>query len=151
MALVECPECSHSISDKAQSCPQCGFPISEKLVSAPSEPTLPETVECLDCEKTFPFKDEVCPNCGLFNSQKYKIIELEEAKPQADQIEHVSPRHRQPKAGKWLSCPRCAGEATGGRGCLHIAAIILLFPVGLLFLLIKPTYTCNRCGYRFKS
>lgn len=27
MALINCPECNHQISDKALSCPQCGFPL----------------------------------------------------------------------------------------------------------------------------
>ncbi len=27
MALINCPECGNSISDKANSCPKCGFPI----------------------------------------------------------------------------------------------------------------------------
>ena len=27
MALITCPECSHSVSDKAISCPNCGYPI----------------------------------------------------------------------------------------------------------------------------
>ena len=27
MALISCPECEKSISDKAPSCPQCGFPL----------------------------------------------------------------------------------------------------------------------------
>lgn len=29
MALVECPECSKEISDKALECPSCGFPIEK--------------------------------------------------------------------------------------------------------------------------
>lgn len=28
MALMNCPECNHQISDKAVSCPNCGFPLS---------------------------------------------------------------------------------------------------------------------------
>lgn len=28
MALILCPECSHSVSDKALACPACGYPIS---------------------------------------------------------------------------------------------------------------------------
>lgn len=27
MALINCPECSHSISDQSVSCTNCGFPI----------------------------------------------------------------------------------------------------------------------------
>jgi hypothetical protein len=51
----------------------------------------------------------------------------------------------------WLTCPKCHGQATGGRGCLIIGLIILFFPIGLLFLLIKPTYQCRSCGYRFQT
>jgi hypothetical protein len=49
-----------------------------------------------------------------------------------------------------LSCPRCNGYASGHRGCLLWFFVVILFPIGLLLLLIKPTYTCS-CGYRFKS
>ncbi len=51
----------------------------------------------------------------------------------------------------WLSCPECKDKAYGGRGCLIILLIILLFPIGLLLLLVKPTYRCQRCGYKFKA
>ncbi|MBN2326857.1 MAG: zinc ribbon domain-containing protein [Candidatus Omnitrophica bacterium] len=33
MALIECPECSKQISDKAESCPNCGCPIKKKPVT----------------------------------------------------------------------------------------------------------------------
>lgn len=38
MALINCPECNHTVSDKAVSCPSCGFP----LTSIPSAPTTPK-------------------------------------------------------------------------------------------------------------
>lgn len=28
MALLKCPECTHDVSDKAQSCPNCGYPMN---------------------------------------------------------------------------------------------------------------------------
>ena len=28
MALIKCPECGNTVSDKAMSCPQCGCPIA---------------------------------------------------------------------------------------------------------------------------
>jgi hypothetical protein len=34
MALIECPECKHAISDRAVSCPSCGLP----LLHSPSRP-----------------------------------------------------------------------------------------------------------------
>jgi len=30
MALVNCPECNHKISDKAKSCPECGYVMEER-------------------------------------------------------------------------------------------------------------------------
>lgn len=32
MALIKCPECGESISDKARSCPRCGLPMSEDSI-----------------------------------------------------------------------------------------------------------------------
>ena len=29
MALLNCPECSHSVSTLAKTCPQCGFPMAD--------------------------------------------------------------------------------------------------------------------------
>jgi len=54
-------------------------------------------------------------------------------------------------ASSWLSCPRCQGKATGGHGCLMVGLIVCTFPIGLLFLLIRPDYRCESCGYRFKA
>lgn len=33
MALITCPECGHSISDKAAACPHCGFPLQPSLAN----------------------------------------------------------------------------------------------------------------------
>lgn len=30
MPLVQCPECSHAVSDRAFDCPKCGFPINDR-------------------------------------------------------------------------------------------------------------------------
>lgn len=37
MALIKCPECNQSISDKATKCPKCGYPIQEFLSSKTEE------------------------------------------------------------------------------------------------------------------
>lgn len=37
MALIKCPECEQSISDKASKCPKCGYPIQEHLSSETEE------------------------------------------------------------------------------------------------------------------
>jgi len=32
MALVECPECTRNVSDRATTCPGCGYPIKQDLI-----------------------------------------------------------------------------------------------------------------------
>jgi len=40
MALIKCPECQNSISDKAEKCPHCGLPAEYFYVAgAPVEKT----------------------------------------------------------------------------------------------------------------
>lgn len=48
-------------------------------------------------------------------------------------------------------CPVCQGPATGGRRLLTWLIVILLFPIGLLILLRKPTYQCEACGHLFQA
>jgi len=40
MALIKCPECEQSISDKASKCPKCGFPIQEYLSQNADTPSV---------------------------------------------------------------------------------------------------------------
>jgi hypothetical protein len=56
-----------------------------------------------------------------------------------------------PRQGGYLSCPQCHSNAYGGRGCWVWGAVILFFPIGLLFLLIHPTYTCSQCRFKFRG
>ncbi len=42
MALITCPACGNSVSERAASCPRCGEPIEQKpRAAAPAEPELP--------------------------------------------------------------------------------------------------------------
>lgn len=38
MALINCPECGHQVSDKAPTCPSCGVEIAGKITSQPTPP-----------------------------------------------------------------------------------------------------------------
>lgn len=33
MAMIDCPECSHRISDQSNSCPSCGFVTNKRIIS----------------------------------------------------------------------------------------------------------------------
>ena len=30
MSLIQCPECSHDVSDQAPTCPSCGYPLKKQ-------------------------------------------------------------------------------------------------------------------------
>lgn len=51
MALILCPECGHSVSDKAISCPSCGYPIN-----------IPTTVTTESAPKRKPKRHRKLPN-----------------------------------------------------------------------------------------
>ena len=36
MALIDCPECTNSISDTAESCPSCGYQMNKRSAAASS-------------------------------------------------------------------------------------------------------------------
>lgn len=37
MALVNCPDCNHQMSDKAPACPSCGRPMNATVIEATSK------------------------------------------------------------------------------------------------------------------
>lgn len=66
MALITCPECGKSISDKATACPSCGFPVKElgNSPSISSDATDYGVVTCPKCGFSIPANHETCDNCG---------------------------------------------------------------------------------------
>ena len=61
MALIVCPKCGKSISDKAFTCTQCGYVLTaeDKIGKA----DLPSVI-CEDCGEIIPNEATICPNCG---------------------------------------------------------------------------------------
>lgn len=48
MSLIACPECSHTISDRAYSCPYCGFPVRDRQTDFPyGRKRLPNGFGCI--------------------------------------------------------------------------------------------------------
>lgn len=64
-----------------------------------------------------------------------------------------SPRkYRGPAPPGAIHCPACnCWQWISGRGLLVWILIILLFPLGLLFLLIQPKHRCEECGYTYTA
>ncbi len=48
MALIDCPECGHRISDKAQSCPNCGYDMVAHFQEIAAKERLIRLVEVQD-------------------------------------------------------------------------------------------------------
>lgn len=52
MAIIKCPECGHSVSERAPLCPSCGAEIAGKVTT------------CKQCGTTYFNDASTCPKCG---------------------------------------------------------------------------------------
>jgi len=55
MALINCPECTHKISDQSLTCPSCGLPTSKMSFS----------IQCPECSEFTNNQSTSCTNCGF--------------------------------------------------------------------------------------
>lgn len=55
MALIDCPECTNSISDQSLSCPSCGLPTSKMTF----------LIKCPECSESISNQSISCNSCGL--------------------------------------------------------------------------------------
>nr|DAG43298.1 MAG TPA: zinc-ribbon domain protein [Caudoviricetes sp.] len=87
MALITCPECGHSVSDKAAACPHCGYPLgrvereTEQLISELTG-VLKAKIDTDTADQGHPLtKEEIrtgsylvqCPHCSRMTN-KYKPL-----------------------------------------------------------------------------
>lgn len=56
MALINCPNCGKSISEKAEKCINCGYVFIESKGL--------DTIKCEECGAVLTEADTICPNCG---------------------------------------------------------------------------------------
>ena len=55
MAIIDCPECAHKISDQSVACTNCGLPTSQMTFS----------INCPECSESVSNKSVACTNCGF--------------------------------------------------------------------------------------
>lgn len=55
MALINCPECTHKISDQSVSCTNCGLPTSKMTF----------LIQCPECSESISNQSISCANCGF--------------------------------------------------------------------------------------
>jgi len=74
-----------------------------------------------------------------------ELAEVLEASP-------TTPQPTSPPGSVANACPDCQNTNwSGGRGVVAWLIVILLFPLGLLALLIRPTWKCTKCGFSYQS
>ncbi|MCL2004049.1 MAG: zinc ribbon domain-containing protein [Oscillospiraceae bacterium] len=104
MALIQCPECTKEVSDKAPACIGCGYPLKAE--------------KCYECGNDISNGDIICPKCGapLDGSTEESTVEIINGVP-VDLKEFV-----ETKTGKIDFC-KSLRETTGLdlRGCKDIA------------------------------
>ncbi len=115
MAMINCPECGHDISDKAAACPKCACPISQ---GPPADTTRKPCPFCGEQIKAVAMK---CPSC------KEILDPVERATQEGGEAASVV----EPKGGNFLTKKRGMG------GC----AVLLLVLVLLFFLLDGGRFT----------
>ena len=78
MAIIKCPECGHSISDKAPMCPNCGVEIAGKVI------------KCRYCGEYY-FKTETsCPHCHNEVAGTLQKDQSDAQQPKGDVQAHTS-------------------------------------------------------------
>ena len=87
MALINCPECGHRISDQSTSCVNCGLPSSKMIL----------IINCPECSEPVYNQAPSCSNCG------FPI-----AKPAS--LEKASPSYKEMKLFKELDLENTLGE-----------------------------------------
>ena len=55
MAIIDCPECMHKISDQSISCTNCGLPTSKMKF----------LMKCPECSESISNQSTSCANCGF--------------------------------------------------------------------------------------
>ena len=81
MALIICPECGRSVSDKAQFCIGCGFPIKEHLKQEIEEKielatSDKENKRCFYCNSENIDEEGYCNFCGMKNEVIQESTEM---------------------------------------------------------------------------
>lgn len=77
MALVNCLECNHEVSDKASACPKCGAPV-EKITSTNKLELDANSTSCPFCKKTLSSSAITCAYCGAeygFYNHSFKRVQ----------------------------------------------------------------------------
>lgn len=167
MALIQCTECGHTVSDRAEICPGCGCPV--KLILEEQQKLAQEEISLK--QKTEESKKQIesihqiqCPSCGeMTSSRKIKCENCGENiaiglfnTDQSSEPTYITPQPRIKKTPS-ICCPRCGSTdfdlAQGGFSIgKAVVGGLLLGQVGMLAGAAnsrKNKRICRKCGREF--
>ena len=173
MALIQCPECGKSVSDKASVCIHCGYPLRQLEKEKESD-----ICYCPYCGKKNSMDASYCNSCGRSfkgDTESTSIVPVQNNSTDADgstdimafksnldsqvdyQLQQVQIM-QQRQYNAQAKCPRCGSTSLSaakqgfGYG-KAVAGAVVLGGIGLLAGGIganKTVVTCLNCGYKFK-
>lgn len=75
MALINCAECNHLMSEDASICPNCNKPRNVEKIK-----------KCINCDKEIGFRKRKCPNCDAIQIHNSKISSMNNSKNQSSNL-----------------------------------------------------------------
>ena len=150
MALIICPECGGTISDKATVCVHCGHPLhGGDATQTPQAGTGAQTQHfCTVCGTELPYSVHFCTSCGSPVGTPSAAAPAQPVQPPQVSAQPLAPASPMPPAPKQkepevLKCPKCGSTlvTTGERGYSIIWGFM---GAG------STVNRCGKCGFKWK-
>jgi hypothetical protein len=129
---VTCRRCSIENAEGAAFCAKCGAGLA------------PAPAFCNRCASPVAPGAVFCSKCGNSLEQPVLTPALVRQPPMAPMVPMAHPGAMM----YVLPCPRCGSPATSSYRTVYIVLAILLFPIGLLFLLAPKANQCSNAMCR---
>ena len=143
MALIICPECDGTVSDKASACVHCGYPLhGGSTVQATRTGSGTQSQHfCTACGAALPHRVRFCTSCGAPVGTPGPSAVSQPVQTRQAPAQPLAPASPMPPAPKQkepevLKCPKCGSTlvTTGERG------------YSIIWGFMGAGSTVNRCG-----
>lgn len=147
MAMIKCPECYSSVSDKAQVCPKCGFPISSITINTGlyDENIVKSYLKRADKLNAWQYIARATGCSPKEASNKVNKILMENPLLQAICEEHYPSEYNDYSPRSVPKCPTCGSTNIKRISGTERAASV--FGLGLFSKKINKSFKCENCGY----
>lgn len=166
MALINCPECSKEISDKAISCPNCGYPLTQnktynvvlKAVGQNKIKLIEKLRSLTGCSIKDAYDSTEHLTSNIIRKVDYPVAleyktAIEKLGAEVDIVESdVAKSYNtfifNPQISNLVKCPNCQSINTNKISTASKAGSALMWGVFAMGKISK-TYECKNCGYRW--